>query len=68
MSGYELLFSDAVPARAVDVLPDDELLVDEPPDELLLELVCAKAVDMPTAETARIATNAFTGDLLKNWG
>ena len=59
---------EPVPARAVDVLPDDELLVDEPPDELLLELVCAKAVDMPTAETARIATNAFTGDLLKNWG
>ena len=53
---------EPVPARAVDVLPD-ELLDDE-----LLELVCAIAVDMPTAETARTATNAFTGDLLKNWG
>lgn len=53
---------DPVPARAVDVL------LEELPDDELLELVCAIAVDMPTAETARTATNAFMGDLLKNWG
>jgi hypothetical protein len=49
---------EPVPARAVDVL------LDELPDDELLELVCAIAVDMPTADTARNATNAFTGDLL----
>jgi len=55
---------EPVPARAVDVLPD------ELPDELdeLLELVCAIAVDRPTADIARTATNAFTRDLLNTLG
>jgi len=59
---------DVVPPEPVVACAVDELLEELPDDELLLELVCAIAVDMPTTDIARTTTNAFMGDLLKNWG
>jgi hypothetical protein len=51
---------------------DEDELVPEPVPalavELLLELVCADAADTPTAVTARNATSAFMGGLLKEVG
>jgi hypothetical protein len=57
-------------STTLQFLLSDEVLLEPPPALAveLLELVCADAVATLAAATARNATSAFTGDLLRKMG